>query len=166
MIIKKLVLKDLNLIKQKFKLDEEIEKSLFNYFLNESEIRYQIYGKFDNDLVAMLGIIDNLEIPAWTLSNLHSFGSSDNFKKITEHIIELKERESKYQFFTLNTEKEFNYLQDIFNRYQPYLEHIVLSDQFTGYENIDHDVLQYNRFKKNMCVYLWVLKNEYRTNKK
>ena len=163
-LINKLQSEDFESIKNIIKFDCETERALKNYFLDDREIGHQLYGKFiNNSLVATIGIIDNLEIPAWTLSRSCVSGSLVDLGDLIKFVIKIKEKEFKSQFFTLVTDEEFQYLKTILKSYQPYLEHKINCNELTGYENIDHDVLEYKTYEISMFIYLWVLKNEYRT---
>lgn len=131
-----------------------------NYFLCDSETDYECYGIFiDTHLDSVISIINNKEIPAYTVSRWHSIYNS---AETLIDVIRLKEPNLK-QFFTLTADLELADMQKSLHRYQPYVEHVVAAGALTGYENIDHDVLSYTRSTNAMTVYLWVLKNEYRT---
>ena len=136
--------------------------ALENNFLNPQEDRYKMYGYVDGNFRSVVSIIDSIVVPAWSLSKCHSHGSIEKQFTILKDIIPLKEKQSLYQFFTVVNDKELEFLQTRLARYQPYLEHVVSPDSLTGYENIDHDVLEYQKFDQNLFIYLWVLKNEYR----
>lgn len=137
---------------------EENKKAIINYFLNDQELFHQLY-KINNSFVA---VIDNLEIPAWTLSRFNSIIENDDLKEILGGIADIKEKENRNQFFLLVSEDEYPLYSSVLPRYNFYLEHIILPNTVTRYENIDHDVLSYQYYEKKMMVYLCVLKNEYR----
>lgn len=141
--------------------------SLENYFLNSDEIRYKMFGCIDVKLSAVVGIIDSITVPAWILSRSHTRGSASDVFFVLNNIIDIKERNGLFQFFTLSTDEEIEFLKSkLDNRYQSYLDHIVPADSLTGYENIDHDVLEYKKYPTPLKIYNWVLKNEYRPIKK
>jgi len=151
---------DLSDIESLLSLDADSRLAFVNYFLDSSEVDYRSYGSFVNDeLTAIVSVIGNKEIPAYTISRIHSVCVVGKF--LTD-VIDIEESALK-QFFTLTDSEEFFQMVELFHKYQPYIEHIVKKNQLTGYENIDHDVLSYRRQPADMTVYLWVLKNEYRT---
>lgn len=137
--------------------------ALTNYFLNPQEDRYKMYGYVDGNFRSVVSIIDSIVVPAWSLSKCYSYGSIENQFAILKDIIALKEKQSLFQFFTLINDKELEFLRANLTRYQPYLEHVVLANTLTGYENIDHDILGYRKFNQDLFIHLWVLKNEYRS---
>lgn len=142
------------------KLDRNGSLAFNNYFLDSTEPDYRSYGIYKAaNLISVISIIVNKEIPAYTISRAHSEYSAD---QTLLDIIKLEEPTLK-QFFTLTAPEEFHGMQHLLYQYQPYVEHIVAAGTLTGYENIDHDVLSYKKPDVNMTVYLWVLKNEYRT---
>lgn len=103
-----------------------------------------------------LAIIDNQEIPAWSISNRYS-RFEKHFQELLEYAIIYQENKKLYQFFMLS---ELNHF--VSDRYTGYLEHIIKKNSLSGYENIDHDVLEYQTNINDRLIYLWVLKNEYR----
>lgn len=141
---------------------EENKKAIINYFLNDNENFYHLY-RYKSSFIA---IIDNLEIPAWTLSRFNSIINFEELKEILDYIIKIKESENRNQFFLLIDEEEYVSYKNLLSRYNLYLEHIIRPNTLTKYENINHDVLSYRYYEKNMLIYLCVLKNEYRTFKK
>lgn len=152
---------------------DEVEKlftindiALQNYFLNSEEDRYKMFGYLDGILRSVVGVIDSISIPAWSLSKSYSYGSIENQFIILKDIISLKEKQSLYQFFTLTNDKELEFLQTNIDRYQPYLEHIVPPNSLTGYESMDHDIMEYKTHDHSLKIYIWVLKHEYRIIKK
>lgn len=151
---------DFDLVKNKMALNDDLEKSFKNYFLDSTEKKFYCYGKWDNDVFSFLGVIENEEIPAWTYSRYNSTGIDEELLIYATAQLELKNIK---QIFTLTNISEIKQLEKIFNRYNRYTEHLVEENCLTGYENIDHDVLQYKTYDKQMIVSLWVLKNEYRT---
>lgn len=155
MNIKKLGLDDYYLLKNFFKSDDSAEKALKNYYLKGE--KYSIFGLFDEkDLIEFVGVIESEEIPAWILSKHFSY-LRNNSRKLVDYILETEESKNRYQFFTLDDSLE------IPERYNRYLEHVVPKETFTGFENIDHDVLEYRKSNTDRCIYLWVIKNEYRS---
>lgn len=138
---------------------DDKKKAIKNFFLNKDESSHHLF-KIKNSIVA---VIDNLEIPAWTLSRYLSVINSDDLLEILEFLTSEKEKQQKYQFFLLLEENELFYYQQHLSRYQIYLEHKILPKSLTEYENIDHDILSYQLYEKTMMIYLCVLKNEYRT---
>lgn len=147
----------------------EIEKlftldglALENYFLNPEEERFKMYGYVSGNFLSIVSSIDSISIPAWSLSRSYSYGSIENQFVILQDIISLKEKQSLYQFFTLINDIEFQFLQSNLDRYQPYLEHIVPPNSLTGYESIDHDIMEYKIYDDSLKIFNWVLKNEYR----
>jgi hypothetical protein len=136
--------------------------ALTNYFLNEDESRYQMFGCFNDDLYSIVGTVDSITTPAWILSRNYSCGPIDITISILEKIISLKETQSIFQFFTLCDDEEFKNLQQSLSRYQPYLEHEVLPNSLTGFESIDHDVMEYKTYPEPLKIYTWVLKNDCR----
>lgn len=140
--------------------------ALKNYFLNPKEKNYQIYGLFSPGLSATVGVIDSIEIPAWILSRDAMTGKLESISFILKNIIDIKEKNEIFQFFTLIDDEEYDFFKKEFQRYNAYLEHIVEPGSLTGYENIDHDVLRYKNYDKVMKIFIWSLKNEYRIIKK
>jgi hypothetical protein len=140
-------------------------RAYINYFLNSEEPDYKFFGLFnDTTLTTAIGFINNPDLPAWTLNKFYFFDQTDAltlYKKVTE----VQERKKLYQYFTCIEESEllkYKMLKDV--RYATYLEHTVLPNQLTGYENIDHDVLNYVKRNATTLIHLRVLKNEYRTD--
>lgn len=147
----------------------EIEKlftldslALENYFLNPEEERFKMYGYVSGNFLSIVSSIDSISIPAWILSRSYSYGSIENQFFILKNIIPIKEQQSLFQFFTLSNDEEFQFLQTNLDRYQPYLEHIVPPNSLTGYENIDHDIMEYKTYGDSLKIFNWVLKNECR----
>lgn len=147
----------------KFGIDEI---SLRNYFLNPQEKRYKILAYYDENIRAIAGTIDSITIPCWILSRSHTAGSMENVLHLIKKIIDSKEGSSILQFFTLFNDEEYFFYKKHFDRYQSYLEHSVEVDSLTGYENIDHDIMEYKTYSIPLKIHLWVLKNEYRSIKK
>lgn len=146
--------------------------SYSNYFLNPQESRYFMFGFFEDEkLIASIGSIDNQEIPAWTLGKYYSIPNKHNAAaELQSFLIEHQEKKKLYQYFTCHARSKFaahdrhwNNLVPLRRRYTAYLEHIVPPNEFTGYENIDHDVLAYTKWPVELVIHLRVLKNEYRT---
>lgn len=151
---------DFDLVKNKMVLDGDFEKSFKNYFLDNTEKKSYCYGKWEGDTFSFIGIIENEEIPAWTYSRYNSTSIDEELLMYATAQLELKNIK---QIFTLTDINETEQLARILNRYNRYTEHLVEKKCLTGYENIDHDVLQYKTYDKQMIVSLWVLKNEHRT---
>jgi hypothetical protein len=151
---------DFDLVKNKMALDGDLEKSFKNYFLDNTEKKFYCYGKWEGDTFSCVAVIENEEIPAWTYSRYNSTSIDEELLIYATTQLELKNIK---QIFTLTDISEIDRLARIFNRYNRYTEHLVEENCLTGYENIDHDVLQYKTYNKQMIVSLWVLKNEYRT---
>jgi hypothetical protein len=147
---------DIAVINEFLDLDSTAESSFIDYFLNDREPRFYCFG---ND-TSCISIIENEEIPVWSLSRIHSANVET---ELLNHAIQHLESKKIYQIFTLNTEKEFENFKKILTKYQPYIEHQLPPNSLTGYENIDHDVLEYKVYDEPMLVILWVLRNEYRT---
>lgn len=158
MYIKKLTIDDFQLV-EKFLPDTDfIKNGLKNYYLKNE--KYSIFGIFDSTdhLIEFAAVIESDEIPAWILSNTFSFLKS-HVQFLLNHILEIEEGKKRYQFFTLGDMVNV----DLTERYRCYVEHFVHRGTFTGYENIDHDVLEYQKFDRDLYIYFWVLKNEYRS---
>lgn len=136
--------------------------ALENYFLNSKEERFKMYGYISGNFLSIVSSIDSISIPSWSLSRSYSYGSIENQFVVLKDIISLKEKQSLYQFFTLINDIEFQFLQSNLDRYQPYLEHVVPPNSLTGYESIDHDVMEYKIHDDSLKIFNWVLKNEYR----
>lgn len=143
-----------------------------NYFLNPEESRYFMFGFFEQGkLIASIGAIDNQEIPAWTFGKYHAVPNQHNAAaQLQTFLIEYQEEKKLYQYFTCHAQNKFaahdrhwNRLVPLRKRYTAYLEHIVPPNEFTGYENIDHDVLAYTRWPETLIIHLRVLRDEYRT---
>lgn len=160
-MIKKAKETDKDNILNRYNSDEN-KKAISNYFLNEEEDFHHLYISKKS----LIAVIDNLEIPAWTLSRSNSIINYDELKDIFDYLTKIKEQENRNQFFLLLEESEYEFFQNLIPRYNFYLEHIVFPNTLTTYENIDHDVLSYQYSEKKMLIYLCVLKNEYRTLKK
>lgn len=109
-----------------------------------------------------LAVINNLEIPAWSISYRFSRGDFLN-KHLIDHVISEQENNKRFQFFSLGPIDDIDQFSFLSTRYNSYLEHKVKKNTLTGYENIDHDVLEYVSTDRDRLIYLWVLKNEYRT---
>lgn len=138
-----------------------------NYFLNDDEQQHQCYGYFFNDeLISIFSVVDSLEIPAWILSKNNSFFNFNNLENFLVEIIPIKESQNRLQFFTLMDLDEFSHYSKILPRYQPYIEYKLSPGSYTEHENINHDILEYKTYNNDMLIILWVLKNEYRTDKK
>ena len=108
-----------------------------------------------------LSVIDNEEIPVWSVSHRYS-NMTDNFQKLFEYVLSHQEEKKLYQFFIVSNDLDTK-LDFISEKYNCYLEHQVKKNSLTGYENIDHDVLEYTTTSNDRFIHLWVLKNEYRT---
>lgn len=108
-----------------------------------------------------LSVIDNEEIPVWSVSHRYS-NMTDNFQKLFEYVLSHQEEKKLYQFFIVSNDLDTK-LDFISEKYNCYLEHRVKKNSLTGYENIDHDVLEYTTTSNDRFIHLWVLKNEYRT---
>ena len=108
-----------------------------------------------------LSVIDNEEIPVWSVSHRYS-NMTDNFQKLFEYVLSHQEEKKLYQFFIVSNDLDTK-LDFISQKYNCYLEHQVKKNSLTGYENIDHDVLEYTTTSNDRFIHLWVLKNEYRT---
>lgn len=108
-----------------------------------------------------LSVIDNEEIPVWSVSHRYS-NMTDNFQKLFEYVLSHQEEKKIYQFFIVSNDLDTK-LDFISEKYNCYLEHQVKKNSLTGYENIDHDVLEYTTASNDRFIHLWVLKNEYRT---
>lgn len=158
MYIKKLTIDDFRLVEKFLPETDFIKNGLKNYYLNGE--KYSIFGIFDSSdqLIEFASVIESDEIPAWILSKTFSFLKL-HFQVLLDHILEIEEDKKRYQFFTVGDMTEV----DITERYQCYIEHIVHRGTLTGYENIDHDVLEYQTFDNDLYIYFWVLKNEYRS---
>jgi hypothetical protein len=146
--------------------------SYINYFLNPDEKKYFMFGFFlEGQLLSTIGSIDNQEMPAWTLSKYHAIPNKHNAAaKLQTYLIDFQEKKKLYQYFTCHAQNKFaahdrhwTRLVPLRNRYTAYLEHIVAPNEFTGYENIDHDVLAYTKWPETLVIHLRVLKDEYRT---
>ena len=154
---------DLESIKEFFSNDSEIILSYSNYFLNDE--RYRSFGLFvDNTLSEVISVIDNQEIPAYTISSLHSNFDLNNTELLNYVIDYHEQQKSLLQFFTLLTVKQHASMITELPRYQPYLEHKVMPGNLTNYENIDHDVMSYKTRENLLFIHLWVLKNECRVD--
>lgn len=145
-MIRILDFKDLDLA---LKYLPEEKLALENYFLDDRETRYKIFCKDDQQFLAA---IENMLIPAWTLSSYHSTSFDED---LLEHVLDYFENRNINQIFSM--------IDLQIDRYQKYLEHVVESNQLTNRENINHDVIQYRIDDQIRYIYLWVLKNEYRT---
>jgi hypothetical protein len=156
--IRILNIEDYDSIKKIFKITNIIDSGFKNYYL--MGVRYKTFGYFIGDqLTEFVSIIENKEIPAWTVSKL--FSKYDKFfLPLMQYIISYEEENKKYQFFTLDVERS---IESIDHRYKSYLEQIVPCKRPSGFENIDHDVLEYQKYDDDVFIHLWVLKNEYRT---
>lgn len=159
--IKRLSISDWQTIKSTFNLDQHARIPFENYFLVDE--RFPTFGYYINDILSeMICTAENQEIPAWSIARQYSYFNmqSDSFIKF---VIDFFEKEkSLYQFFTLLNSKEHEFLDSSLIKYKSYLEHKLPAGQLTGYENIDHDILNYKTYNENLSVYLWELKNEYR----
>jgi hypothetical protein len=134
-----------------------------NYFLNLDEPDYIFFGAFEQSIItAAIGVINSPELPIWTLNKFYFFDQK-TAQLLYNTVIDIQEQKNLYQYFTciekLNLQK-YKILDN--QRYNTYLEHIVLPEQLTGYENIDHDVLNYVKENTTRLIHLRVLKNEYR----
>lgn len=157
MNIRKLNLDDYDLVEQFFSKNDFVKNALKNYYLKGE--KYSIFGIYDNDdLIEFAGVIESEETPSWNLSKTFSFIKTHS-EILLDHILDIEESKKRYQFFTIENKPEV----EIIDRYNSYLEHVVPKQTFTGYENIDHDILEYQRFEEDCYIYLWILKNEYRS---
>jgi hypothetical protein len=157
MYIKKLTIDDFQLVEKFLPETDFIKNGLKNYYLKSE--KHSIFGIFDGDqLIEFAALIESDEIPAWVLSKTFSFLKVHS-QILLDHILEIEEDKKRYQFFTVGDMIDV----DITERYRCYIEHVVRQGTFTGYENIDHDVLEYQTFDKDLYIYFWVLKNEYRS---
>lgn len=157
--IRILKMRDYDSIKNLFEFTDLIDKGFKNFYLNEID-NYKSFGIFiDDQLVEFISIIENKEIPAWSISKSCS-KYKNFFQDLISYIIAYEEQNKRYQFFLLTNKRK---TPSIDNRYNCYLEHVVPKNTLTGYENIDHDVLEYQTYDDTMFIYLSVLKNEYRS---
>jgi hypothetical protein len=109
----------------------------------------------------VLTVIDNEEIPVWCVSQTYSRFTT-NFKELFQYAVSHQEEKKLYQFFIVSNDLDTK-LDFISEKYNCYLEHQVKKNSLTGYENIDHDVLEYTTTSNDRFIHLWVQKNEYRT---
>jgi hypothetical protein len=157
MNIRKLNLDDYDLIEKFFPKNNFIKNGLKNYYLKGE--KYTIFGIFDDSiLIEFAGVIESEETPLWVLSKTFSFLKLHS-NALLDYILKIEEAKKRFQFITIDDRIEV----EPNNRYNHYLEHFVPKETFTGYENIDHDVLEYQKFDKDLFIHLWALKNEYRS---
>lgn len=144
-----------------------------NYFLNDKEPSYFMFGFFDQSkLIATIGSVDSKEVPGWTLSKFMSLPNNDNAAaSLFSHMLEHQERKNLYRFWICCAaskikahDRKWSALVPLRNRYVKYQEYIVEPGQFTGYETIDHDVLSYTPWPEQLIIETRILPNEYRTN--
>jgi hypothetical protein len=161
--IRQLDILDLSKIKSILSLDVDLIKSFENYFLSDE--RFKSFGLFLNDeLIEIISVIENQEIPAYTLSRCHSYFKLDD-NCLLKFVIDYYEKEKLiYQFFTLLDDHDLTKITKLIDRYNYYLEHRLLPGELSNYENIDHDVLSYRFYDRELTIHMWVLKNECRIN--
>jgi hypothetical protein len=140
--------------------------SLQNYFLNNSEINYHIFGVItDGRVCAYSKIIDNQELPLWSLNQfVFKEDCIKEARSLYEHILVIQEQKNLWQYYTTETFWKL-YLPDRM-RYNNYVEHVVPANQLTGYETVDQEVFNCETDERQRTVYLRVLKNEYRLKSK
>lgn len=161
--LRQLNISDLFKIKSILILDKDLIKSFENYFLSDE--RFKSFGLFLNDdLIEIISVIENQEIPAYTLSRCHSYFKLED-DCLLKFVIDYYEKEkSIYQFFTLLDDHELTKIVKLIDRYNHYLEHKISPGEFSNYENIDHDVLSYRIYDRELMIHMWILKNECRIN--
>lgn len=156
--IKLLTILDINRLEKLFDFNKSIRLGFKNFYLKGST--HKSFGLFENsELIDVVSIIENKTIPAWSLSKTFT-KSNIFFAKLFSHVIDFEEKCKRYQFFTINDDENFS-IGDF--RYKKYLEHIIPPKCLTNFENIDHDILEYQTHDTVMFLHLWVLENEYRS---
>ena len=159
--IRRLSLDDIHLLKEIFEFNQFVEAGFVNCYLTTEH--YQTYGYFENGkLLEVLSIIESYETPSWIVSTVFSKYFLF-FDELIDYVIAIEEKNKRYQFFTLNEDREFSIRN---NRYKKYLEEIVFAGTFSRHLNLNRDVLEYQKCNKDSFIHFWVLKNEYRSFQK
>jgi hypothetical protein len=146
--------------------------SFENYFLNDKEPRYFMYGFFIGDkLTATIGAIDSIEIPAWTLGKYMALPNKLNAAaELQTFLINWQESKKLFQYYTCHALNKFhahnrhwNKLVPVRTRYKSYLEYLLEPGHLAGHEMIDHDILAYTPWPEPLVIHLRILLDEYRT---
>jgi hypothetical protein len=159
MFVKKLTLTDLQLAIQLMPTHANSINGMLKY---PGEFDYHGYGLVNSSMDAVTFTLNSLDMPAWILLKDHTAGSLENISVIIKHICEIKERLGFLQYYTVFDVDELAFMIQVNDRYIPYLEHKISPNKLTGYESVDHDILRFQKYDKEMFVHLWVLKDEYR----
>jgi hypothetical protein len=159
MFVKKITLSDVSAVLNLLPERTHSVESMLKY---QGEFEYHSYGLVRNNIDAVTFTVNSLDMPAWIMLKDHTTGSLDDLHLIIKHICEIKERLGFLQFYTLFDSEELEFMKKAITRYVPYLEHKISPNKLTGYESVDHDILRFQKYNKEMFVHLWVLKDEYR----
>lgn len=139
-----------------------------NYYLNEEEPRYSVWGIYEEEqLRGMVCWIQSDEIRSWILTKLfvrRSTQSIEVLTKLYEHAVYSNEAQGIQQYFTATPhERAYDRLEiKARSRYNAYTEHVVEPYTLTGFANIDKDLLAFTPWPVKMVVKHFILKNEYR----
>ena len=159
MFVKKIILSDAPAVLNLLSAHAASVENILKY---QSEFEYYGYGLIRNNIDAVVFTATSLDIPAWIMLKDHTAGSLEDLLLIIKHICEIKERIGVLQFYTLFDADELAFMKQTITRYIPYLEHKIFPNKLTGYESVDHDILRFQKYNKEMFIHLWVLKDEYR----
>lgn len=124
-----------------------------------SDENNEIY-QLNNSLIA---VVNSIETPSWSLN--HKFSNlidSDVVLALTD-LIKIKESERRYYFQLAASDNIRNQLSFLLDRYDTYFELCVSSGSLSGYESIDREILSYDTYDTDIEIYLYALKDEYRT---
>jgi hypothetical protein len=126
-------------------------------FLRDENNEIYSYGE------SLAFITNSIEIPSWSLSKKFSNIHNQHLEPFLKEILSIKEINRRFQFFLLIDEIElidYDFLKD---RYNGYLDQIILPNSLSGYESIDRELLGYEKYNNELRLFHWSLKDEYRT---
>lgn len=130
------------------------EESLFL-----SDKNNEIY-QFNNSLIA---VVNSIETPSWSLNQRFSNIVDGDVSQAFRDLVAIKESERRYYFQFSATDSILKQLRVLHDRYDRYLELKIKSNSLSGYETIDREILSYQKHDNEIAIYLYALKDEYRT---
>jgi hypothetical protein len=124
-----------------------------------SDENNEIY-RLNNSLIA---VVNSIETPSWSVNyKFSNLIDSDIVLAFTD-LIKIKESERRYYFQLAASDSIRNQLSFLLDRYNAYFELCVSSRCLSGYESIDREILSYDTYDTDIEIYLYALKDEYRT---
>lgn len=141
---------DLNMSITRLKSDES------PFLSDENNEIYQL----NNSLIA---VVNSIETPSWSLNHKFSNLVSSDIVTAFTNLIKIKESERRYYFQLAASDSIRSQLNFLLGRYDAYFELHILPRSLSGYESIDREILSYDTYDTDIEIYLYALKDEYRT---